>query len=44
MSADVLAQAKAMYEDSNSGKGWYFGYSEGTMTGIVALMKYETEL
>ena len=44
MSADVLAMSKVMHEDSNSGKGWYFGYSEGTMTMQVALLKYEQEL
>lgn len=44
MADDVLAQIKKMYEDSDSGKGWYFGYSEGTTSMQVALMKYESEL
>lgn len=27
---DVLANSKAMIENAGTGKGWYFGYSQGT--------------
>ena len=44
MAEDVLANVEAMYNDAGTGKGWYFGYSQGAKQMIVALTKYETEL
>ena len=38
---DLLAQSKAMTENADSGKGWYVGYSQGTIQALVALSKYE---
>lgn len=43
-SADVLAYIIAMHSSAESGKGWYFGYSMGTIQMLVALTKYEQEL
>lgn len=39
-----MAEVEAMYSDAGTGKGWYFGYSQGTVQMNVALTKYETEL
>ena len=44
MAEDVLANIEAMYDNAGTGKGWYFGYSQGTIQMLVALTKYETEL
>lgn len=44
MSLDVLANTKAMYDDAGTGKGWYYGYSQGTIQMLVALTRYESEL
>ena len=41
---DVYASVKAMYENSGSGKGWYFGSSQGTASMQVALSKYDEEM
>lgn len=34
---------QAMYSDSGK-KGWYFGYSLGSMQMLIGLSKYEEEL
>ena len=44
MAEDVLANVEAMYNHAGTGKGWYFGYSQGTIQMLVALTKYESEL
>jgi len=31
MAEDVMAEVEAMYSDAGTGKGWYFGYSQGTV-------------
>lgn len=41
---DVRANSKAMFVNAGKGKGWYFGYSQGTMQALVALAKYDNEL
>ena len=44
LALDVLANSKAMTENATGGnsKGWYFGYSQGTIQALIALAKYET--
>ena len=46
LALDVLANSKAMTENATgvNEKGWYFGYSQGTIQALIALAKYETEL
>ena len=44
MAEDVLANVKAMNISAGTGKGWYYGWSQGTIQMLVALAKYETEL
>ena len=44
LALDVLANTRAMTENAGNGKGWYIGYSQGTIQAIVALSKYESEL
>ena len=41
---DVFANLKEMYVNSGTGKGWYFGHSQGTASIQVALSKYDNEL
>ena len=41
---DARANMKAMYEDAGSKKGYYFGYSLGTVQMQIALSKFEEEL
>jgi len=41
---DVVANSKAMHASSGTGKGYYIGYSQGTIQALVALAKYENEL
>ena len=41
---DVVANARAMTQNAGNGKGWYVGYSAGTIQAIIALAKYEFEL
>ena len=42
MAFDVLANSKAMIENAAGGysKGWFIGYSQGTIQAVVALAKY----
>ena len=44
MSLDVMANTRAMYKNAGTGKGWYVGYSQGTIQMTVALTRYESEL
>ena len=44
MAEDALANIEAMYNDAGTGKGWYYGFSRGTIQILAALTKYETEL
>jgi len=44
MSYDVLAYVKAMTENHDGRKGFYYGWSQGTIQMIVALTKFEEEL
>lgn len=44
MAEDALANIEAMYNDAGTGKGWYYGFSRGTIQILGALTKYETEL
>ena len=44
MAEDVYASVKMMYENSGSGKGWYFGSSQGTASMQVALSKYDSDM
>ena len=44
MGEDVYANVKAMYENSGTGKGWYFGSSQGTGTMQAALSKYDSDM
>ena len=41
---DVLANVIAMHLSAGTGKGWYYGWSMGTVQMLVALTKYESEL
>ena len=41
---DVLANVIAMHSSAGTGKGWYYGWSMGTVQMLVALTKYESEL
>ena len=41
---DITASAKVMSENAGTGKGWYFGYSQGTIQGMVALATQEDEM
>ena len=38
---DVLAELAAMYEDAGDTKGYYFGYSEGTILFLAAMSEQE---
>jgi len=40
---DLLANMRAMNTDSGK-KGWYFGYSMGTIQMLIGLSKFEEEL
>ena len=44
MSYDALAYVKAMTENHDGRKGFYYGHSQGTIQMIVALTKFEEEL
>ena len=43
---DVMANSKAMTENAagNFSKGWYFGYSQGTIQALVGMAKFESEM
>ena len=41
MAEDVVANVSAMSTNSGTGKGWYIGYSQGTIQILVALSKFE---
>ena len=41
---DIIASAQVMNETANAGKGWYFGYSQGTTEAMVALATREPEM
>ena len=41
---DIIASAQVMNETANAGKGWYFGYSQGTTEAMVALATRESEM
>ena len=46
MAFDVLANSKAMTENAagNFSKGWYVGYSQGTIQAMAALARFESEV
>ena len=44
LAEDALANMKAVYADSGNKKGFYYGYSLGTVQMLIALSKYENEL
>ena len=41
---DALANMRAMYKHSGNKKGYYFGYSLGTVQMQIALSKFESEI
>ena len=41
---DVIASAKVMTENAGTGKGYYFGYSLGTIQAMVATATRENEM
>ena len=41
---DILASAEVMYNSANAGKGYYIGYSQGTIQMLAALATIENEL
>ena len=43
---DVIANSKAMTENAagNFSKGWYFGYSQGTIQALAGMAKFESEM
>ena len=43
MADDVVASIKGAFDD-NGNKGWYFGYSQGTLSAMIALTQYESEM
>ena len=46
MAFDVIANSKAMTENAagNFSKGWYVGYSQGTIQAMAALARFESEM
>ena len=44
MALDTMANLEAMYENAGTGKGWYYGFSQGTIQMLVALTKFESEI
>ena len=43
-SQDIVALAKAMYENAGENKGWYYGYSQGALMGLITLATREEEM
>ena len=41
---DVIASAKVMYDNAGTGKGYYFGYSQGTVQAVIATATRESEM
>ena len=38
-----MANLEAMYDNAGTGKGWYYGFSQGTIQMLVGLTKFEAQ-
>lgn len=41
---DVVAGGTTMFDDADAGKGWYFGYSQGTSQAMAAMALYQDDM